>query len=173
MKMKKFAKLLNFLAIVQTVFFMNGAHAQDYFRASQEKTRFSLKGNEFLSGQDYGDTLMRVSLLGAVGKPGMHMVPANSSFASLLSYAGGPTVEADVENISIKRGKKGNYEVLEYDLKEFMKDPSKKDLTLRPNDIVYVPQKDKFLSEGALRALTITSTILGIIVSGMVIDDRL
>lgn len=155
------------------------ANAQDYFRASEEKSRFSLKGSEYISGQDFGDTLMRVNLLGEVGKPGVHMVPAQTNFSSLLSFAGGPTSDADIENITIKRAllKKRtdgqNYQVIDYNMEDFLKDPGKKDLALKPNDIIHVPQKTKYLSDNSIRLLTVASTVLGIIVSGIVINDKI
>lgn len=126
-----------------------------------------------MSGQNYGDTLMRVSLLGAVGKAGSHVIPADSKLSSLLSFAGGPNDDAEIDSITVKRKSKSGYEVIEYDLEEFLQEPGKKDLALKPHDIIHVPPKNKFLSDNSLRALTVASTILGIIVSGIVIGDRL
>lgn len=151
----------------------SGATAQDYFRATESKTRYSLKGSEYMSGQNYKDALMRVSLLGAVNKPGSHVVPANSELTSLLAFAGGPTKEADIEEITIKRKSKNGYTVITHDLESFLQSESQKDLKLRPNDLVHVPQKKPFISDNGLKVLTVASTILGLIVSGLVIDDRL
>lgn len=148
-------------------------HAQDYFKASEEKTRLALRGNEFLSGQDYGTTLMRVHLLGAVGKPGAHMIPNDSSLTGLLSYAGGPGPKAEIGSITIKRTTKNGYEIIEYDLEKFLNVKEMRDFKLRPNDIIHVPHKKEFLSDNSLKALTVVSTVLGIVVSAIVIDDRL
>lgn len=166
-------KLAKILLLLELCLAPLGASAQQYFKASEEKSKFSLRGNEFLSGQDYGTTLMRVHLLGAVGKPGAHMIPKNSDLTTLLSYAGGPGPDAEIDSITIKRATKSGYEVIEYDLEEFLSDKKVQDIKLSPNDIVHVPQKKKFLSDNSLKALTVVSTVLGIVVSAIVIDDKL
>ena len=116
---------------------------------------------------------MRVKLVGAVNKPGAHLVPANSELTSLLAFAGGPTEDADIEEIVIKRKSSKGYTVITHNLDSFLKSEQQTDLRLRPNDLVHVPQKKPFISDNGLKVLTVTSTILGLIVSGLVIDDRL
>ncbi|MCO4755232.1 MAG: SLBB domain-containing protein [Bacteriovoracaceae bacterium] len=149
------------------------AHSQNYFRATEDKTKYSLKGSEYISGQNYRDALMRVNLLGAVNKPGSHLVPANSELSSLLAFAGGHTEDADIESITVKRKVKDGYTVITHDLDSFLQDKDKQDLRLRPNDLIHVPQRKPFISDNGLKILTVASTVLGLIVSGLVIDDRI
>lgn len=173
MKNMKFQRHLSQLLILSFLFSSISAHSQEFFRATESKTKYSLKGSEYISGQNYKDALMRVNLLGAVNKPGAHLVPANSELTSLLAFAGGPTEDADIEEIVIKRKSSKGYTVITHNLDSFLKSEHQTDLRLRPNDLVHVPQKKPFISDNGLKVLTVTSTILGLIVSGLVIDDRL
>ena len=52
--------------------------------------RYTGRGSEYVSGAQTGNVLMRINLWGAVGKPGIHHVPAKTNLINLLSYAGGP-----------------------------------------------------------------------------------
>ena len=168
------ANLVNLIFCIQLLLLPTRSFAQDYFRASEEKSKFSLKGSEYLSGQNYREAMMRVNLIGEVNKPGVHVVPANTKFSTLLSFAGGTTKEANIEEIVIKRQRtKDKYKVIKYDFEEFLEDEKEIDLSLSPNDMIYVPQKEKIISDNSVKVLTIVSTVLGIVVSSFIIDDRI
>src|SRR4051812_16725778 len=70
-------------------------------------------GSEFVSGDYPGAVLMRVNLWGAVGKPGIHFVPAQTDLVTLLSFAGGPSEAAKMSGLYIKRWTSGKEFVIE------------------------------------------------------------
>src|SRR5207244_1830868 len=61
------------------------------------------RGNEFVSGDTPGAVLMKVNLWGAVNRPGIHYVPLRTDLVTLLSYAGGPMPNAEMDQMLIKR----------------------------------------------------------------------
>lgn len=163
----KIVKLVNILNFVTLLFSFN-LSAQT-FRITESKFLATPKGSEYISGTTYDNKMMEVKLIGEVQKPGIHLLPVNSKFTNLLSYAGGPTKDADVSNITIKRKIPKGYKNIELDFEEFMQNDNN-DLTLMPNDLVYIKRQDEFISS---RTLTIVATVLGMVVSAIVIEDKL
>lgn len=48
--------------------------------------------------------LIRIAVLGSVGKPGFHQYPVTVSLSDVLTEAGGPTQNADLGRVEINRG---------------------------------------------------------------------
>jgi NADH:ubiquinone oxidoreductase subunit F (NADH-binding) len=147
---------------------MNLSFSNDEFLINNDKLKFSPKGAEYLSGVQYRDSLIKVKLVGEVQKPGVHIVPTKTTFSSLLSYAGGPTDKANIKKIILKRKTKKGIRNINLNFEQYMQS-NKKDVTLKSNDLIYVTKEKPFITD---RTLSIISTTLGIIVSGMVISDR-
>jgi protein involved in polysaccharide export with SLBB domain len=122
-----------------------------------------------MSGESYRGSMMTVQMIGEVNKPGVHIVPEGSSFTNLLSYAGGPTKDANIEDIYIKRKTSKGFKNIELNFKDFLTD-NNQDLKLQPNDLIYVEKESQWLSS---RTLTIIATLMGAVVSGIVINDKL
>lgn len=158
-----------FSTIILATFTFNSFAQNSSFKLSQKKVIHSLKGSEFVSGASYRDSMMKVKMLGEVNKPGLHVLPTNSSFTTLLAYAGGPTKDADTTKIRIKRRSKKGYKNIELNFKDFMKN-NQKDIALKHNDLIYVEKESEFLST---RTLTVIATMLSIVVSGIVIKNEL
>ncbi len=49
-------------------------------------------------------SLVRVSVLGAVGRPGFYVVPADLLLGDVIMMAGGPSQNADLSRLSVRRG---------------------------------------------------------------------
>lgn len=151
------------------VFTFNSVALSQSFRLSDKKQALSLRGSEFVSGTDYKTNMIKVKMIGEVNKPGVHLLPEKSNFTTLLSYAGGPTKDADITEITIKRRHKKGYKNIELNFKDFMAN-NQNDIILKADDLIYVEREREFISS---RTLTIVSTILGVVVSGIIINDRL
>lgn len=48
--------------------------------------------------------LVRLAVLGSVGKPGFYQVPAAASLPEVITVAGGPTQSTDLDRVEIERG---------------------------------------------------------------------
>lgn len=151
------------------IFTFNSVALSQSFRLSDKKQALSLRGSEFVSGTDYKTKMIRVKMIGEVNKPGVHLLPDRSSFTTLLSYAGGPTKDADITEITIKRKHRQGYKNIELNFKDFMEN-NQNDILLKADDLIYVEKEKEFIST---RTLTIIATVLGAVVSGIVINDRL
>ncbi|HHM23760.1 MAG TPA: polysaccharide export protein, partial [Bacteroidetes bacterium] len=79
----------------------------------------------------YVRPLMRVTVRGAVARPGLYRVDPKSSLWDLLDEAGGPTNNADLRKISVVRGDK---KVVENLLQAFEKAYSLKEVGVKSGD---------------------------------------
>jgi len=105
-----------------------------------------LRGNEFYSSAGKNAVLMRVNLWGAVQKSGIHHVPTKTDLVTLLSYAGGPLPDAELDDVTIKRRVNGKEEQVEVDLSKILASSSAKNPMLEPNDIVVIPVHRPFIN---------------------------
>lgn len=133
--------------------------------------RYNL-GNEFMSGRENGTVMMSVNLWGAVVKPGIHHVPVKTDLISLLSYAGGPTDKAIVEEILIKRNTGNTQKKINIDLSQVLHSQKKYDLTLQPDDIIVIPAKEPLLSRDTIVIAGFTLTILSAVLTAVAISNQ-
>lgn len=139
--------------------------------------------NEFLFQNYRNQELISIRLLGAVLKPGLYHVPKNISLITLLTLAGGPTKEADIENIRIGNDSKAftrkksvatfKQKNLTLNLNEAVTNGLDKKYSLEANDIVLVNNKKLLISNDTFRIVSIASVILSGVLTALLIDDRL
>jgi hypothetical protein len=140
---------------------------------SPEEFQSVVRGNEFVSGNYPGALLIPVNLWGAIPKAGTHHVPVETRLLDLVSYAGGPRDEADLEEATIRRKTVGGDEVIRVDLKKLITKPGQSNILLEPNDIIYIPPKaDEGPRHGIMKTALLVATVLGAVVSAIVISDR-
>jgi len=130
-------------------------------------------GSEFKSGVKPGIVLMKVNLWGAVNKSGVHYIPTHTDLLTLLSYAGGPTASAETDEIVIRRRGRGREEVIEVDVDELIQNVGTKNPVLEANDIVIVPKSRPVVSDQSMRMLTVVLSVFSIVLTSLVISDRL
>lgn len=128
---------------------------------------------EYFAGAYPGAVMMKVNLIGGVHKPGVYNVPVNTELNSVISYAGGPTKEAELDEIVIRSKLGNNYKVKKVDLKEFFENPEKAPYKLRPDDYVYVNQSEDLVNNNVFRASMVVSAIVGALLSAILIDRTL
>ena len=58
----------------------------------------------------HAELLIRVGVVGEVGRPGYYSVPDDLLFSDLLMHAGGPTKEANVHKMKLERGSEVRWE---------------------------------------------------------------
>ncbi|MBK7267176.1 MAG: SLBB domain-containing protein [Ignavibacteriales bacterium] len=94
----RFTKLLFFLLVISTTFIVK---AQDV-KVGRDVTPYQA-GGAFYDYSDPDKLNIPVSVLGYVKFPGKYMVPDGTNVLDLLSFAGGPTTDALLEQIALFR----------------------------------------------------------------------
>ena len=101
---------------------------------------------------DYSDPSnvnIKVQLWGYVRYPGYYIVPANSSINELISFAGGPTEDALLEDIRVTKIKEGSQTVmLKYNYNDLMWEDNInsqiKYVRLEAGDVIVVPGEPRY-----------------------------
>ena len=132
-------------------------------------------GSEYISGYYQGAVLMPITILGSVQKPGIHNIPTRTSLLKLLALAGGPSSDALLSDLTIKRfhGEEGTAnekeELIKVDVQQLLASPLGKGPVLQRNDVIILPQSKPLISNNALQTIGFISSVLGILVSGFVL----
>lgn len=111
--------------------------------------------------------LMRLSVQGAVGRPGFYVVPTDILISEALMMAGGPAANAKLEDLRIERGTTPLYQGK--DLQALMREGRTLDqLSLQAGDQIFLPPKTASLLAPLLRyGVIIASTLLlGVRIAG-------
>lgn len=127
------------------------------------------------------ESLISVQLLGAVSKPGIYYVPANTDLLKLLTLAGGSSSNGDVSEVIVRKQSTEEWLGLNHNAvakkddaflvnaESFIKHGRPIRLKLSQDDFIYVPQKSGLLSQEAVRDVTFLSIVTGIVLSGLLI----
>jgi hypothetical protein len=93
----------------------------------------------YVQSESESQLQIKVYIWGQVLRPGLYQVPDNTDLVALLSFAGGPTEEARLTMVRIVRGDPDNQEVLEINVKNFLKNGQVNEIpVLKPGDTVVV-----------------------------------
>ena len=101
---------------------------------------------------DYSDPAgfnIKVQLWGYVKYPGYYVVPANSTLNDLLSYGGGPVLDAMLDDIRIyRKTETGNEELMKYNLDDLLWGDSLASKIIFPKliagDVILVPGEPRY-----------------------------
>jgi len=129
-------------------------------------------GNEFVSGNFPGAVLMPINLWGAVGKPGIHHIPVKTDLVTLLSLAGGPTAEAELEDVVIKRRSQAQEQIIEIDVDKLMRKPGMKSPQLEANDIVVIPRYRPTINNNTAQTVGFIGSIISVVLAGIVLGNQ-
>ena len=141
---------------------------------------------EFVSGDYPGAVLIPVTILGPVAKQGIHHIPTRTHLIKFLSLVGGVNSSSDLEDILIKRvgskdktptETKGEHlykeEIIHVDVEELLEEPGSRGPILQQDDLVLVKENKPMFSNNTLLTVGLVSSILGIVVSSIVISNEL
>lgn len=86
------------------------------------------------------ELLIPINVWGFVGKPGQYLVPDNIDLMSLLSFAGGPTVDGKIRKVKIVRSNPDfGRSVMKVNLKKYIQTANQELIpTLKPGDTVII-----------------------------------
>ncbi len=106
------------------------------------------------------NALFRINVLGEVAAPGFYYVSDYEKFTAILSFAGGTTASADLQDIKLIR----KSEAIEIDVETIIQEGSTvADFGLQSGDQVFVPRK-WLVDNSVWVSLVITTTALAITV---------
>lgn len=146
------------------------AQSTNYLNIPRFENKFS--GTEYISGNTPGTVLMKVNLWGAVNRPGIHHVPVNTDLMSLMSYAGGPTSKAILDEVTIKRDLGKKRKLIRIDVEELVGGVSHHHVELAPNDIVVIPASEPLISQDTVTMITLISVVASTVLAFVLIDQR-
>jgi hypothetical protein len=122
---------------------------------------------------DYSDPSavnIKVSVWGFVRYPGKYIIPIYCNMNDLISFAGGPTDEAKLDELRILRGNSDSVNtIIKVNYKDFLFDPNVTSLKSSPHlkggDILLVSGAPRFYFKDYLGTiLSIVSVIISIII---------
>jgi hypothetical protein len=175
-------KRTRFLLIISAIFLLAGViNSQDKERVGNLQT-YSQQGGLF----NYGDkekVNIEVSIWGFVKYPGKYIVPQGSSLVDLISYAGGPLIDAKLEDIRLFRPKNDTLnvtadEMIKIDYNDiFWSDKvtsgRNRNLSLKPGDIVVFPGEPKlFFKDNFAIVLSVASVLISLAILVVSITNK-
>jgi hypothetical protein len=108
--------------------------------------------------------LLRVAVLGQVGRPGYYYTPADVLLSDVLMQAGGPGGDADLSEMTIRRAGETIWNA--QDTRTAVTDGLSLDrLHLRAGDEIYVPQNSHFNWSTILQAGAIATSLIVTVVT--------
>jgi hypothetical protein len=140
-------KIRYFLLISLLLSLFISVHAQDKERVGLSQNT-SQQGGFYNFGEE-GKVNIEVSIWGYVKFPGKYIIPQGSSFVDLISFAGGPLAEANLEDIRLLRSQNDTLKVTKDELiklnyndlfweKEVM-NTKNRNIVLKPGDVFVFP----------------------------------
>lgn len=131
------------------------------------------RGSEYISGYYKGAVLMPVRLWGAVRQTGLHQIPTGTDLLQLLSLAGGPNVDAKLDDVTIRRFNKDGAKIIKVDLMELIDSKTAKIQELEANDIVILPATQPVISGNTVAIIGVVSSVLGIVSASILVANAL
>jgi hypothetical protein len=170
-------KLINLKNIFYTIvfsaiiIFAGVLNAQDKERVGNVQT-FNQQGGLF----NYGDkekVNIEVSVWGYVKYPGKYIVPQGSTLVDLISYAGGPLIDAKLEEVRLFRPKNDTLNITEDEMikinyndifwSEKITNHKNRNIRLVPGDILIFPGEPKlFFKDNITLVLSIASVLVSL-----------
>lgn len=89
------------LGLFSILFFNSLIFAQDKYQIGSDLRNLRQTQGGYFDYSDPSGINMKVQLWGYVKYPGYYLVPINSTISELFSYAGGPLVDAKLEDVRI------------------------------------------------------------------------
>ncbi len=142
------------------------------------------QASEYIFRSTQKESLISVQLMGAVNKPGIYYIPANTDLLKLITLAGGSTNVGDVSEVLVRKQEpkawdevkskaineyQGAYEV---NAEKIIKYGGARQLKLAQDDFVYVPQRSTWVTSEATKTITVVSLVAGIVLTGLLIQKN-
>ncbi len=137
-----------------------------------QNTRNKEAIGEYSAGYYPGAIMIPINLWGAAKSTGLFSVPKNTTLTQLLSYAKGPTDDAKLASVQIKRVSENKEKTFTVDVEDIIENPTTRDFVLMPNDIVYLEPKKGIIDSRWIVVAGFVATLLSATLAGVLIYDR-
>lgn len=160
-------KLLMVLIMAAFIVYPVKAQTDDVQVGSSLLQRYQTQG-AFYDYSDPDGLNIKVSVWGFVKYPGRYIIPANTNVNELLSYAGGPTDDSQLERMSlIRTNEDSSQTVIELKYNDILFDEKMKVLSSPPQvaagDILIVPGEPRLYFRDYLTiTLSVVSTLISL-----------
>ncbi len=101
--------------------------------------------------------LIRVTLMGALNKPGSYLIEPKETLWGLINEAGGPANNADVRKIFVERS---GHVIFKNLLEGFEQAHSLEEIGVRSGDQIYVPGRSSFNFRTVVDYVTLTASVV-------------
>lgn len=170
------------IALIFSLSSLQLAHAEEMGLLSDIKP--PQQASEYIFRSSQKESLITVQLMGAVNKPGIYYIPANTDLLKLITLAGGSTTQGDVSEVLVRKQEpkawdevkskaineyQGAYEV---NAEKIIKYGGARQLKLAQDDFVYVPQKSTWVNSETTKTITVVSLVAGIVLTGLLIQKN-
>lgn len=145
---------------------------QDFLIRSQKNQGFT-RADEYYAESVAGEILVAINLLGAVRRSGIYHLPKQTDIIQLISLSGGITEQSDLSRVTIKRRNRERERVILVNLEDVFQRPGTLSPVLEAGDVVMIPVKEPPVSTSTLTLIGLVSSIISIIVSGLVLSKSL
>jgi hypothetical protein len=92
---------ISLLVLISFLFFNSFISAQDKYQIGSDLKNLRQTQGGYFDYSDPSGINIKVQLWGYVKYPGYYIVPINSTISELFSYAGGPLVDAKLDDVRI------------------------------------------------------------------------
>lgn len=157
-----------FLVVFVFIYSISFAQIKDYELGSPANTIRNYNGGYF----DYSDPTtvnIKVSVWGFVKYPGRYTIPVNSTAADLLSFAGGPTDDAHLDDLRLyKTTSDSSQTIVKFDYNDLLwadnlKTTRVKVPNLNAGDILVVPGSPRlYFKDWFSITLSVISTLISL-----------
>ena len=163
--MQKFVSVITSISLFISSTFV---YAEGSFFEIKEPPRAA----EYIYRSSPKESLIGVQLLGAVQKPGLYYIPANTDILKLLTLAGG-IEEANLSEVIVRKTDPTQAGVFELDMNKFMKTSTdSKPFKLTQDDLIIVPKKEPWISNDVSRTITLVSLVTSIVLTAVLIEKN-
>ncbi len=124
--------------------------------------------------QSYGEQeLISIRVLGSIENAGLYHIPKGMKLTTLLSLAGGTSRDADLESVFISNETESSAQTTKFNMSEALEKGHTQMYSLQANDVVFIKEKQPFISNDTWKAISILSVILTSALTVIAIDDRI
>ena len=163
--------LQKIITVITTVCFLMSStpvYAESNFFEIKEPPRAA----EYIYRSSPKESLIGVQLLGAVQKPGLYYIPANTDILKLITLAGGID-EANLSEVIVRKTDPSQAGVFELDMNKFMRSSAdSKPFKLTQDDLIFIPKKQPWISNDVSRTITLVSLMATFVLTAVLINKN-